>query len=593
MAELGLSAVSTTFGGPQLLDGVDLNIQRGERIGLVGRNGAGKSTMLKVLAGQLTPDSGAVTRRLGVRVAWLDQEVPTDLSGTVREQLVGALERLQLDHEWEVEQRIEEMLGDLGFDASTRVESLSAGAKRRVLLARALIIDPDVLILDEPTNHLDIEGVLRLEERLGRRRGSLIFVTHDRAFLRRVATRILDLDRGMLRSYECDYTTYLERREAELVAEKSQDEQFDKKLAGEEAWMRRGVKARRTRNMGRVRALQAMRSERAARREVVGGVKAELNEAGRTGQLVVRAEDISVAYGDNKVLSHVDVEIQRGDRIGIVGPNGAGKTTLLSVILGELEPDSGSVRIGTNALIGRFDQLHTVLDDKKTVQENVMDGSEMVQIGSRSRHILGYLGDFLFSPEQARGPITKLSGGERNRLQLARLLARPSNLLLLDEPTNDLDVETLELLESLLVDYEGTLIVVSHDREFLDNVVTSTLVFEGRGKVKSYVGGYADWRKEVEAQAPAPRAKKAVREKQVVEGPRRRTYKEKMELEKLPARIEELEEAKSALESAMADPNFYKRASDNIAGDSAAFEKMSAELDAAYARWEELEGLRE
>jgi ATP-binding cassette subfamily F protein uup len=593
MAELGLSGVSSTFGGPQLLDGVDLNIERGERVGLVGRNGAGKSTMLKVLAGVLAPDSGQVTRRPDVTVASLGQEVPTDLAGTLREQLVGALSAIELDHDWEIEQRVESMLGDLGMAPDERVENLSAGAKRRVLLARALIIEPDVLILDEPTNHLDIEGVLRLEERLGRRQGSLIFVTHDRAFLRRVATRILDLDRGQLRSYECDYATYLVRREAELAAEQSQSEQFDKKLAQEEAWLRRGVKARRTRNQGRVRALQAMRLERSARREVQGSARAQLNEAGRTGQLVMRATDISVAFGDNKVLSHVDVEVQRGDRVGIVGANGAGKSTLLNALLGDLEPDSGTVRIGTNVELGRFDQLHSTLDDTKTLQENVMDGSEMVQIGKHSRHILGYLGDFLFSPEQARGPITKLSGGERNRVQIARLLARPSNLLILDEPTNDLDVETLELLESLLVEYEGTLLVVSHDREFLDNVVTSTLVFEGKGKVKGYVGGYADWRKEVEASSPAPKAKKVVREKPVVEGPRRRTYKEKLELEKLPAQIEALEEEKSSMESAMSDPGFYKRGNDAVALDAATFEKLSRELEAAYARWEELEGLRE
>jgi len=596
MAEIGLSGVSHSFGGPQLLDGVVLNIERGERVGLVGRNGTGKSTLLKVLSGRLVPDHGALTRRPGVRLASLEQEVPTDFHGTVHEELVAVLDEAGLEHGWEVEERVDRVLVDLGLEPTEKLEHLSAGAKRRVLLAQALIVQPDVLILDEPTNHLDLEGVLHLEERLQRREGSLVFVTHDRAFLRRVATRIIDLDRGILRSYDCDYATYLARREAELIAEEEQDVQFDKKLAKEEAWMRRGIKARRTRNMGRVRSLKAMRAERAARREVVGRTKAELNEAGRTGQLVLRATDISVAFGPKKVLDGVNVEIQRGDRLGIVGPNGAGKSTLLAVLLGEREPDSGTMREGTKVAIGRFDQLHSVLDDKKTVQENVVDHAETVTVGGRSRHVLGYLGDFLFSPEQARGPITKLSGGERNRLQLARLLSRPSNLLILDEPTNDLDVETLEVLESLLVEFEGTLVVVSHDREFLDNVVTSTLVFEGEGKVKEYAGGYADWRRAVDteaAQVPTKQAKKPGKVRQAPAGPRRRTFKERAELEKLPGQIETLEETKATLEAAMAAPGFYKRPGEEIATDTARFDALNKDLEAAYARWEELDALAE
>jgi ATP-binding cassette subfamily F protein uup len=597
MAEIGLSGVTHGFGGPLLLDGVELQIERGERVGLVGRNGAGKSTMLKVLSGRLKPDGGVVTRRVDLRIAGLEQEVPTDFHGTVHERLVEVLDELQLEHDWEAEQRLDRILVDLGLDPAARLEHLSAGAKRRVLLARALVVEPDVLILDEPTNHLDLEGVLHLEEYLLRRDGALVFVTHDRAFLRRVATRILDLDRGKLRSYTCDYTTYLERREAELAAEEEQNVQFDKKLAKEEAWLRRGVKARRTRNMGRVRALKAMREERASRREVQGRARADLNEAGRTGQLVVRATGVSVAFGAKKVLDGVDLELQRGDRLGIVGPNGAGKSTLLSVLLGERTPDAGAVRIGTGVEVGRFDQLHSVLDESKSVQENVVDFADTVTVGGHTRHILGYLGDFLFSPEQARGPITKLSGGERNRLQLARLLARPSNLLVLDEPTNDLDVETLELLESLLTEFKGTLIVVSHDREFLDNVVTSTLVFEGEGRVREYVGGYTDWRRDAEreakaeprAAAPAPKQGK-VREQA---RPRRLSFKEKQELEALPARIEELEERKATLEAAMAEPEFYRRDGDAIAADTATFEALGTELEAAYARWTELEELAE
>ncbi len=600
MSELGLSGLSHCFGGPQLLDGVELQIERGERVGLVGRNGAGKSTLLKVLSGAIKADAGSITRRPGVRIAGLEQEVPSHFHGTVHEQLVAALDECGLEHDWEVEQRIDRMLGDLGLDPTASLEHLSAGAKRRVLLARALVMQPDVLILDEPTNHLDLDGVLHLEQRLQRLEGSLVFVTHDRAFLRRVATRILDLDRGQLRSYDCDYTTYLARREAELIAEEQQNVQFDKKLAKEEAWMRRGIKARRTRNMGRVRALKALREERFQRREVLGRAKAELNEAGRTGLLVLRAKEVSVAFGEHLVLDKVSLEVQRGDRVGIVGPNGAGKSTLLSVLLDERTPDSGSVRVGTNVEVGRFDQLHAVLDENKSVRENVIDFSDTVTIGGRSRHILSYLGDFLFSPEQARGPITKLSGGERNRLQLAKLFARPSNLLVLDEPTNDLDVETLELLEQLLVDFNGTLIVVSHDREFLDNVVTSTLVFEGQGKVVEYVGGYADWRKAVEGEASETKPKQPQTKGQKKAGkvresaqPRRLTFKEKHELEGLPAQIEALEGSKAELEAAMAAPGFYKRSGEQIAADTSNFEQLTKQLEQAYTRWEELEELAE
>ena len=525
--------------------------------------------------------------------------MPTDLGGTVRARLEAALATAGVDQAWQVDERIERVMGDLGLEADRELGVLSAGAKRRVLLAEALVIEPDVLILDEPTNHLDLEMVLHLEERLQRDGGTLVFVTHDRAFLRKVATRIVDLDRGTLRSYSCDYTKYLERREAELEAEREQEVQFDKQLAKEEAWLRRGVKARRTRNQGRVRALHRMRAERAARREQIGKAKAELNEAGRTGQLVIRATDVSVAFGDRRVLDGVNVELGRGDRLGVVGPNGAGKSTLLSVLLEDRVPDSGTVRIGTNVAVGRFDQLHTVLDPKKTVQENVVDHADTVTIGGNTRHVLGYLGDFLFTPAQALGPITKLSGGERNRLQLAKLLARPSNLLVLDEPTNDLDVETLELLENLLAEYEGTLIVVSHDREFLDNVVTSTLVFEGDGKVREFAGGFTDWQDVVEREAAAKQPKKPKAAKQAApaakstSGPRRRTYKEKLELEALPEQLEALEDKKGTLEAEMASPDFYKRASDEIAADTARFEALTSELEAAYARWEELESLAE
>ncbi len=598
MAEIALDDVSLGFGGPPLLDGVQLVVERGERVGLVGRNGAGKSTMLRVLAGELEPDGGAVTRRQGLRVAQLAQDVPVDLTGTVRERIVAGLAAAGVRETWQVDERVEKVLAELGLDPDAELASLSAGAKRRALLAEALAVEPDVLILDEPTNHLDLAAVLHLEERLLRYPGSLVFVTHDRAFLRRVATRIVDLDRGALRSYSCDYAKYLERREGELEAERERELQFDKQLAKEEAWLRRGVKARRTRNQGRVRALHAMRAERAARRERTGSAKAALNDAGRTGQLVLRAQGVGVAFGDNVVLRDVEVDVDRGDRIGVVGPNGAGKSTLLSVLLGEREPDSGAVRVGTKVEVGRFDQLHGLLDPKKTVQENIVDDGDTVWVNGDARHVLSFLADFLFTPEQARGPITKLSGGERNRLQLAKLLARPSNLLVLDEPTNDLDVETLELLENLLAEFDGTLIVVSHDREFLDNVVTSTWVFEGEGRVREFVGGYTDWRDAIReeeevaaAKTPKPRAQAKPAPKPAADGPRRRTYAEKLELEALPAKLEELEERKTAFEARMADPDYYRRDGAEIAADTARFEELSGELDAAYERWEALESL--
>jgi ATP-binding cassette subfamily F protein uup len=529
-------------------------------------------------------------------LATLEQNLPGNLSGSVKSHLSAALCELDLEHGWQEAERIERVLGDLGLDPGASVENLSAGAQRRVALARALVLEPDLLILDEPTNHLDIEAVLQLEEHLLRRQGALVFVTHDRVFLRRLATRILDLDRGRLASYSLGWSAYLERREAELLAEENQNAQFDKHLASEEAWLRRGVKARRTRNQGRVRALKAMRIDRAARRDVVARTKAEVNQAGRSGRLVLRAKDISVSYGDLKVLDGVTLDVQRGDRIGIVGPNGAGKSTLLSVLLGELEPDAGTVATGTGVRVGRFDQLHSTLDENKTVQENVADHADTITVAGHSRHILGYLSDFLFSPEVARGPITALSGGERNRLQLARLLARPCNLLVLDEPTNDLDVETLELLEELLVEFDGTLLVVSHDREFLDRVVTSTLVFEGDGCCREYVGGYSDWRRTLreESEAVAPRAvPKAKRVRNERAGPRRRTFKEKHELAGLPERIEELETSRAEIEQAMTAPEFYRREGTEIAADTAVFEALGDDLEEAYRRWEELEELAE
>ncbi|MFT5288119.1 MAG: ATP-binding cassette subfamily F protein uup [Planctomycetota bacterium] len=603
MAELGLRGVTLTFGGGPLLDNVDLFVEKGERIGLVGRNGAGKSTLLKVLAGVLPPDEGEVVRRNGVVVASLVQDVPTDLEGTVMDGLIEALDDLDLDGDWEVEARLEAALGELGMDPSARFVTLSAGKKRRVLLARALIREPDVLLLDEPTNHLEIAAIEMLEDTLPRRAGALVFVTHDRRFLERMATRIVDLDRGHLKSYDCNLTTYLERKEGLLEAQAEANKQFDKKLAQEEAWIRRGVKARRTRNMGRVRALQDLRSERAGRREEVGRVSATLQEAGRSGQKVLTAKGIGQSFDGVSVLKDIDFELMRGDRVGLVGPNGSGKTTLLRILLGELSPTAGTLKQGTNIEVARFDQLHATLDPERTVWENVCDEGDSVTVGGRTRHILGYLQDFLFSPEQARGLVSRLSGGERNRLQLAKLLTKPSNLLVLDEPTNDLDVETLELLEEVLINYEGSLIVVSHDRAFLDNVVGSLLVFDGEGGVREIVGGYEDWQRIKDAEAAQvekagrARSEKAARAATQKSKPaakpkeRKLTYAEKMELETLPAKIEELENARDDLVNSMADPTFFKQAGDQIATTKTKLDSLESDLASTYERWESLESL--
>ena len=489
MAELSVKNLSLSFGGTPLLDGLELHVAKGERIALLGRNGCGKSTLLRVLLGALEPDEGSIEPRPGLRIAGLEQEVPGRIEGTVAEQLADAAASVPADQDWEREERISRLIRELRLEPESAVADLSAGTKRRLMLARALVAQPDILILDEPTNHLDIEAISGLEERLLGWRGSLIFVTHDRAFSNRLATRIVDLDRGKLTSYDCDYLTYLDRKDADIEKELRDNAEFDKKLAKEEAWLRRGIKARRTRNQGRVRALQGLRFERQARRDMQGKVKVQLQQADRTGTVVIRTKEISKAYGDNVLFKDLTLEIQRGDRIGFVGPNGCGKTTLLEVLLDENSADSGSVHHGTKLEVARFDQLHTNLDPKKTLQENVCDYGDTVQVGDVSRHIMGYLQDFLFTPDQILGPIDKLSGGERNRLQLAKILARPANVLVLDEPTNDLDLETLELLEELLMEFKGTLLLVSHDREFLDNVVTSTLVFEEGSGLREFVGG--------------------------------------------------------------------------------------------------------
>ncbi len=595
-----LNEVSIGFRGPVLLDEVTCQIETGQRIGLLGRNGSGKTTLMRLLVGEIAPDDGARVTSPGARISLLPQEVPSDLAGNIHDVVLHGLPAAELDdaHLWQSQQRVERLLTQMGLDGELETGTLSSGMKRRVLLARALVAEPDVLLLDEPTNHLDIDAIRWLEDFLLRWPTTLIFVTHDRAFLRRLATRIIELDRGRLFDWSCDYDTFLVRKEAALAAEEKQNALFDKKLAQEEAWLRQGIKARRTRNEGRVKALKKLRVVRSERRDVVGKAKLDIQSAERSGALVAKVQDISFAYGPREIVRDFSTTVMRGDKIGLVGPNGVGKTTLLRLLLGQLEPQSGKVRLGTNLQIAYFDQLRQQLDDEATVQENLGLGGETVSIGGNSRHVLGYLQDFLFTPDRARTAVRFLSGGERNRLLLARLFTKPANVLVLDEPTNDLDAETLELLEERLVEFDGTVLLVSHDREFLNNVVTSTIAFEPGG-VREYVGGYDDWvrqrGKSAEAdgkgEAPVRKAKGAgaVAVGQPAIGKRKLAFREKRELELLPKKIEELDAKLAELHEAMADADFYKQPTAEIARRQGEAKDLQQQLDAAYARWEELE----
>jgi ATP-binding cassette subfamily F protein uup len=628
MPLLSLQNVSLGFGGPLLLDGVDLSIEPGERVCLVGRNGTGKSTILKLITGDVSPESGKIVFQQGLRVARLAQEVPQHVRGTVFDVVAsgvgeqGALlaeyhhasGRLARDHSdermaeledvqhrletaggWELNRMAETVLMRLGLPADHEFGSLSGGLKRRVLLAKALSGNPDLLLLDEPTNHLDIDAIAWLEEFLFEFRGALLFVTHDRTLLRKLATRIVDLDRGRLTSWPGNYDTYLERKQAALDAESAENVRFDKRLLAEEVWIRQGIKARRTRNEGRVRALMELRKDRAARKERTGSAMMRIEEADRTGKLVLEAKDVGFAYGTQMIVSGFSTTILRSDKVGIVGRNGSGKTTLLKLLLGELAPQNGTVKRGTNLEVVYLDQLRAVLDDEKTVMDNVANGSDYVTVGGANRHVIGYLQDFLFSPDRARSPVKVLSGGERNRLLLARLFAKPSNVLVLDEPTNDLDLETLELLEELVMDYSGTVLVVSHDRSFLNNVATSTLVFEDKAKVNEYVGGYDDWMRQRRLAAPVEKEKPATRQEKPrtpKEKPRKLSFKEQKELDALPQRIEELEAEQHRLHGDMADPKFYRESGSSVSSVKARLEVLEKELAEAYKRWEELEALR-
>jgi ATP-binding cassette subfamily F protein uup len=601
MALIGLQDVSLGFGGPRLFDGINLQIEQGERVGLLGRNGAGKSTLLKLVNGDVAPLSGTVSRQQNLRSAYLPQEVPTDVTGRVFDIVAGGLDSTMPVHEdghWQGQLQVEQVISRMQLDEDARFESLSAGMKRRVMLARGLVRDPELLLLDEPTNHLDIASIDWLEGFLKRWGGTLLFVTHDRVFLQKLTTRIIELDRGSLFDWNCSYTTFIERREAMLSAEAEQNALFDKKLAQEEAWIRRGIEARRTRNEGRVRALKRLREQRQERRERPGKVKMQIQAEKRSGKLVIEAENVNYSFGDAPIVSDFTTTIQRGDKVGIIGPNGSGKTTLLRLLVGELSPQSGSVEYGTNLEIAYFDQLRAQLDEGKSVLDNVGQGRDSVTINGKTRNINAYLEDFLFSKDRINAPITALSGGERNRLMLARLFAQPANLFVLDEPTNDLDVETLEILEDLLLDYDGTLLMVSHDRAFLNNIVTSTMSLDGSGRVTETVGGYDDWQKQNESAAkPESKPRKAtVSEAQSESTSKKLSYKEqralesqKKELAELPQRIEKLEADIHMLTVEMAAPAFYQQDSAEITRVVNQLKDMQDELTQAYHRWEELE----
>lgn len=600
-----ISNLSIQFQGPPLLDGVDCLIDPGERIGLLGRNGAGKTTFLKMLSGLVQPDSGRIDFANGAKASLLPQDVPQDVTGSIHDVVLTGVPQLSnvadadAEH-WRREHAVDQILSRMQLDPAARFEKFSAGMKRRVLLARAIVDQPDLLLLDEPTNHLDIPAIEWLETFLSRWNKAIMFITHDRQFLRKIAQRILEIENGKLFDWTCDYDKFLVRKEAAVAAEEKQNALFDKRLAEEEVWIRQGIKARRTRNEGRVRALKAMRNERKARPAAVGTATIQIQEAMRSGNLVLNAEKLTFGYGDQEILKNFSTTIMRGDKIGIVGRNGAGKTTLLRILLGKLEPQGGSIKFGTNVQTLYFDQLRDQLDDDATVQQAVGDGYETVKINGGSQHIIGYLQNFLFTPERARTQIKMLSGGERNRVLLAKLFTKPANLIVLDEPTNDLDAETLELLEERLVQYDGTLLIVSHDREFLNNVVTSLIVFEDDGP-REYIGGYDDWLQLSTArQANEQLEKKSAKTAKPSESdsssstsaatakPAKLSFKQQKELEQITAKIEKVESTIADKHAAMSDPDFYKQPSTQIVAAQMALQQSEAELETLYARWEEL-----
>jgi ATP-binding cassette subfamily F protein uup len=635
MSLISLNNIHLGYGHP-LLDGISFSLDKGERVALVGRNGTGKSTLLKLIDRQIPADDGDIAFADGVRVARLDQEVPLETAGSVFDVVATGLGEIgdavrryhHLTHDmtgessaavlqeledcqhiieaagaWDMEKTVENLLTRLSLPVDVDIASLSGGLKRRVLLAKALASQPDILLLDEPTNHLDLDAILWLEEFLLGWPGTLVFITHDRVFLQRLATRIIELDRGHLTDFPGDYPTYLRRKSELLEAEAKSHAEFDKKLAQEEVWIRQGIKARRTRDMGRVKRLVEMREARSERRVRSGQVSMQVQQGERSGKLVVETEHVNFSYGDQPIVDGLTTTILRGDKVGIIGPNGCGKTTLLRLMLGQLEPTSGKIKLGTNLQIAYFDQYRATLDENATVIDNVAQGSDRVTVNGRNTHVIGYLQDFLFTPDRARQPVKSLSGGERNRLLLARLFTQPANLLVLDEPTNDLDADTLDLLEELLIDYSGTVLVVSHDRAFLNNLVTSVLAFEGNGTVNEYVGGYDDWVRQ-RPQTPAVSSLTKSGEGKLLAAPpsakptnavkvRKMSFKEQKELENLPQTIEQLETELSDLNEAMAQPGFYQQSRDDISRCQSELADKQLKLESAYLRWEVLEALRE
>ncbi|PPD40105.1 MAG: ABC transporter ATP-binding protein [Methylobacter sp.] len=633
MPLLRLTNVSIAFGTHALLKNADFQLDAGERVGLLGRNGEGKSTLMKIIAGNIYADHGDIWQQPELRLAWLEQapELPDGatiydavadglgelghwitryhaLSMTMDYEDPKALDELgDLQHKleahngWHFQQRVDTTLSKLGLPGELIVDSLSGGWKRRVALARALVIEPEVLLLDEPTNHLDFESILWLEEQILNFQGAVLFVTHDRAFLQKLATRIVDLDRGNLVSWQGTYDDYLRRKAAALEDEANQNAEFDKKLAEEEAWIRQGVKARRTRNEGRVRALEKLRAERAQRRNTQGTARLALERADASGKKVIEVKDISFGYGEKTLIRNFSTLIQRGDKVGLIGANGAGKSTLLKLLLKQLEPTSGSVEQGTRLEIAYFDQLRDQLDPEMTVAETVGNGSDFIEIAGNKRHVMSYLGDFLFAPARARSPVKSLSGGEKNRLLLARLFTKPANLIVMDEPTNDLDLETLELLEEKLINFEGTLLLVSHDRAFLDNVVTSVFVLDGSSKVQEFIGGYSDWLAYTESKAQQQTAAPTVKKNQPIQAietnsgakKKKLSYKEQQELKEIPGLIDQLETQQAGLTQQIGDPDFYKNPPDKVNKALDDLKKLEAQLAQTYQRWDELEAANE
>ena len=592
MSLLNLSEVTFSWDGSNLLDQIDLDLSHGEHVGLLGRNGCGKSTLMKVLAGEIEADKGHIRRAKDLQVTRLAQEVPEGLDEKVRD-FIGADLNFSEEDIWQKEKAVGSVLKQMKLNGDDPVKTLSSGMKRRVLLAKTIVSKPDVLLLDEPTNHLDIESILWLEGFLKNYTGTVVFVTHDRVFLQTLAQRIIEIDRGKLFDWSCDYPTFLKRKQAFLEAEEMQNAQFDKKLAQEEVWIRKGVMARRTRNEGRVRVLEKMREDRKERRKQIGSVNMQAMEAERSGQLVVETRNLSFAYEMESIVSDLSTVIMRGDRIGIVGKNGSGKTTLLKLLLGDLKPTEGSVRQGTKLEIIYFDQLRQQIDEDKSIAENIGEGQGAITINGHSKNIYSYLEDFLFTPDQARQPVRHLSGGEKNRLLLAQLFKYPANLIVMDEPTNDLDAETLELLEEMIANFKGTLLLVSHDRAFLNNVVQSTLVLEGNGVVREYAGGYDDYLIQQKATIPSvykgTKATKIKRPKTTANKLKKLTFKEQKLLEALPEKIAQLEEEQSGIQEQLDDPEFFKKTWQITQKATQRFEALGAELLEAYAQWEELD----